>query len=217
MPPSLRRLLPTGALLVGALLTLPGCVLHSSKIARTREAFAQQHPKAQFEREVMLDLGPLSLWATDGVLHRFIDDASFEKARPYLRYLHRAEVGVYAVSGLPSLRASAGATLLPDQLHEDGWKTVVRVRDAGEHVWILARPERRASPLRRLYVLALRRDELVAARLEGDLDRLTAHLLGEYGPHLPFLAGSASRKTAPSTPASPTEAPDSTEAPPISF
>lgn len=164
------------ALLLGAALTQAGCLLHSQEIARTRHAFERQYPAAQFDRKVAFDLSPLTMAMAGGLTRRWAPE-TFEEFGPYLRYLHRVEVGVYGVEGL-SAPGRVDAARLP-VLREGGWETVVRVREPGEHVWVMARPGRQS--LGAFYVVVLGEDELVMARVEGDLGRLVEYALETHG------------------------------------
>lgn len=175
-PQSPSSLLAVGTLLLAAALVAPGCLLHSTDMTRTRRAFERQYPEAQFDRDLTLDLGPLTMAMSAGLTRRWAPEA-FKMAGPYLRYVERVEVGVYEASNLPPL-GEVDASALP-VLHEGGWETVLRVREPEEHVWVLARPGRHT--LRAFYVLVLGEDELVATRLEGRLDKVLEHALETHG------------------------------------
>lgn len=149
-----------------------GCLLHSAEIARTHRAFEAAYPAAQFEREAVFDLGPLTLSMAGGLMRRWARD-DFEQFGPYLRDLRRVEVGVYNVENLSS--PGAVDPLRLPVLRDGGWDVAVRVREADEHVWVLYRTRRRE--VRDLYVLTLGSDELVVARLHGRLDRIAARAL----------------------------------------
>lgn len=173
----MRKPLLLLSLLVASATVLPGCVLSSRQIARTHHAFAAQYPAAHFERDLVLDLGPLSLWMA-GTLSRLSGNEEAAKARRYLSYLNRVTVGIYKTKNLP---LDAGSPARLPVLQEDGWQTVVRVREPGEHVWILYRPRRQKEKpsLRDLYVLTLSEKELVMVRLRGRLVPLVQRYLAE--------------------------------------
>lgn len=168
------RPLWTGPALVLACLLLSGC-FYSREVARTRHAIEQAYPEARFDREMVLSLGPVSLF-TAGLLTGLASDET-EDVRPYLRYLRRVKVGVYAVEGLPPL----DAVDLPQlrRLREKGWETLIATREEDATTWTLYR-ERRGT-VRDVYVLTLSEDELVMVRLKGRLDKLLAHAMRENG------------------------------------
>ena len=170
----------TALLLVGALTS--GCI-YSHELASTRRALEDEMPGAQLDREVVLSLGPFSLW-TLGWAASFVDGKRNEVRlfRRYLSDLHRVKVGVYKLRQAD--KASFAAPSQLTRLETQGWKVAVKVREEDERIWILYRKRDcficeyyPRSIVRDLYVLVLDRDELVQVRLRGDFDRLLRRLL----------------------------------------
>lgn len=177
------KTLLTGPALLLACFLLSGC-LYSREITRTRHAVERAYPSARFEREVVLNFGPVSLFTARLLTGLMPSEA--QEVRPYLRSVRRVKVGVYRTEALPPL----GTVELPRlrRLRERGWETLAAVREEDEAVWVLYR-ERRGS-VRDFYVLALGADELVIVRLKGRLDRLLKHALQEHGDELDWDGGS---------------------------
>ena len=157
--------------LVLAAPVLSGC-LYSREVAQTRRAIEQAYPEARFEREMVLSLGPVSLFAL-----RLFSGLAPEGARGPLRDLRRVKVGVYRAEALPPLQDFEPAQV--QRLQRRGWETVVRTREADEATWVLYRTRR--GTVRDLYVIALDDEELVLTRLSGRLDRLLARAFREEG------------------------------------
>jgi hypothetical protein len=162
--------------LVLLLLVLPmtGCI-YSREIAQTRRHIERELPGADFEREVVVNLGPLSLrtlrWFTG-----LGDDPEARHAHLLLSDLRRVKIGVYRNT---QTVASLAAVDLPQvrRLEEDGWEPAVVLREESEVVWVYYR-ERRAT-VRDLYVVALDDKELVLARMRGHLGRFLIRAVQE--------------------------------------
>ncbi|NBC17624.1 MAG: DUF4252 domain-containing protein [Bacteroidetes bacterium] len=165
-----RLLIPLALLLF--VLPMTGC-FYSREIAQTRRDIERDLPGADFEREVVVNLGPLSLrtlrWFTG-----LSEDDDARHARLLLRDLRRVKVGVYRNE---RALASLEAVDLPQlrRLERDGWEPAVVLRERDEVVHVYYREHR--GTVRDLYVVALAEDELVLARLRGHLGRVLARAL----------------------------------------
>ena len=172
----MRRTFPLALLLAVLVATQTGCVLYAHEIAQTRRALEAEYPEARFEKETMLNLGPVSLWMAGGLL-RLTAREDYARLRPYLRVLRSVKIGIYRTEGL-----AAPGTVEPPALpflRERGWRVAVRHTSARERTWVLYRPARRGTALRDLYVFTLDEEELVAVRLRGRLGQLARHVLVE--------------------------------------
>ena len=181
MPHSIQRFLSIATLLLIGGLT-SGC-LYSHELASTRRALEDEMPGTQLDREVVLSLGPFSLW-TLGWAASFVGGKPNEVRlfRRYLNDLHRVKVGVYKLRQTD--KASFAAPSQLTRLETQGWKVAVKVREEDERIWILYRKRDcficeyyPRGIVRDAYVLVLNRDELVQVRLRGDFDRLLRRLL----------------------------------------
>lgn len=159
-------------LLVG-LPALTGC-FYSREIAHVRRDIERQYPEARFERQVVVNAGPVLLRLSRWVARRVDDDARM--AADYLDEVRRVKVGVYRTERLPHLTDLDLPALR--RFQRDGWDVAVRVRDDNEAVWVLYRENRRT--VRDMYVLVLSDDELVIASIEGHLDRLLQKAIEDH-------------------------------------
>lgn len=164
------------ALLALLLFVLPlsGC-FYSREIAQTRRDLERHYPEADFDREVVVSLGPLSL-RTLGWVAGLADDEDADLARQYLREVRRVKVGVYKTAYLPDLDAFDPPALR--RFHRDGWELAVQVREDDEAVWLFYKD--RGGAVRDLYAVVLSDEELVLARIRGRLDRLLARALEDH-------------------------------------
>lgn len=171
----MRRTFPLAVLLIWAALSQAGCLFYSREIAQTKSALEAEHPEARFTQQTMLNLGPLSLWMASGLM-RLTAKEDYAEVRPYLRYLHRVQIGIYEAEGLSSLNTIEPSTLPP--LQEGGWQVALHTRQSAERVWVLYRLSPQGpAVLNDLYVVTLDHEELVALRLRGQIDRLVQHYL----------------------------------------
>ncbi|MDX1389235.1 MAG: DUF4252 domain-containing protein [Acidobacteriota bacterium] len=92
---------------------------------------------------------------------------------PRLAGVSKVEVGVYAVAdGFGDVSASLTSLDFP------GWVRLARVRDGGEEVLVMARPELDGT-IPSMLVLVNEGDELVVVRLRGKLHKFMHANLGE--------------------------------------
>jgi hypothetical protein len=143
---------------------LSGC-FHSREISQIKREVARHHPEASFDRQVVVQLGPLSLGIV-GFATSFIPGEEAGVAHASLTSFSRIKFGVYNTS-LTNVELS-----LPiiDRLRNTGWELVLRFQDEEQSVWLLTRERRRR--LRDVYMIALTQDQLVVVKTEGDFERM---------------------------------------------
>ena len=91
-----------------AAVSLTGCV-YSREIAQTRRDLERHYPDAEFDRQIIINLGPTSL-RTFGWLAGLAPEEEAQMARDYLYEIDRVKVGVYEVERLPcSISAAWGS------------------------------------------------------------------------------------------------------------
>lgn len=168
----MRRLTLSALLAIVIVLPLTGC-LFSKEIADTRRDIEKAYPDLHLEKQIVVNLGPLSL-KTLGWMAAFVPDPEVDVARRYLRDIRRVKVGVYR-----SEHPDALAKLDVGQFgFEKEWEVAVRTRQEGEHVWVLYKDD--PKTVRDLYVVVLSEEELVVARLRGNLNRLLARVMEDH-------------------------------------
>ncbi|MEX0601037.1 MAG: DUF4252 domain-containing protein [Rhodothermales bacterium] len=172
----MRRLsyLTAAALIALLLLPLAGCFF-SREIANTRRDIQKAYPDLQLERQIVLNLGPLSL-STLGWMAGLANDDDVDMARRYVKDVRRVKVGVFRAEHPGALKELDFGRFG----FEEGWEVAVKSRQDGERVWVLYRAD--AETVEDLYVVVLGDEELVVARLSGRLDRLVAGIMKDHGP-----------------------------------
>ena len=163
--------LPLLALL---LFVASGCI-YSREIAQTRRDLEAHYPEARFEREMVVNFGPLSL-KTLGLVSKLSSDEDVAMARRYMNEIRRVKVGVYRVEQAPDLDAFDPPALR--RFQRDGWELALKNRDDEQVVWVLYKE--RKGHVRDLYAIVLSEEELVLARVKGHLDRLLARVLEDH-------------------------------------
>ena len=169
-----RSTLLTPLVLLIVVLPMAGC-FYSREIAHTRRDLERSYPDAEFDREVVVSLGPVAL-RTLGWVSGLVPDEDVDMARAYLREISRVKVGVYNVEYLPSLDGFDPPSLR--RFRNDGWEVAVKVQDAEGMVWVLYRENR--DDVRDLYVIVLDDEDLVLARVKGHLNRLLARVMEDH-------------------------------------
>ena len=154
-----------------------GC-FYSREIAQTRRDLERAYPEAEFDREMMVNLGPLSIRTARWILHWMDEDDDVAMARSYLGEVRRVKVGLYKTEFLPDLGDFDPPALR--RFRQDGWELAVQVHEDDEAVWLFYKPGRRG--IRDLYAVVLTEEELVLARLRGRLDRLVRRALEDHAP-----------------------------------
>lgn len=161
------------ALLV-LLLAVPqaGCFF-SREIANTRRDIEKTYPDLQLERQIVLNLGPISL-GTLRWLSGLVPDDDVEMANDYLRDVSRVKVGLFRSENPSALDAFDA-----DMIHfDDEWTTAVKTRDDESRIWVLYREGE--DTVRDLYVVVLGEEDLVIARVRGNLNRLLARVMEDH-------------------------------------
>lgn len=176
---------PILTVLVVLLLTIPltGC-FYSREIAGTRKAIERQYPGAEFDREVVVSVGPLSMRAL-GFIARLVPEDEAQMVASYLREISRVKVGVYNTTYLPALDAFDPLDL--PRFERAGWEVGVKVRDEHEAMWLLYRERR--GVMRDLYLVVLNEDELVLTRVRGHLNRLFERAMADHAHLLDLRVG----------------------------
>ena len=161
-----HRYLPIALILLLTTVSLSGCI-YSREIAQTRRDLERYYPDAEFDRQIIINLGPRSLH-TVGWLAGLAPEEEAQMARDYLYEIDRVKVGVYEVERLPDLDEFD-----PPALHRfarDGWEVAVKVQEDDEIIWVLYRE--RYNEVSDLYAIVLNDEDLVLARVKGHLNTL---------------------------------------------
>ncbi|GJM12701.1 MAG: hypothetical protein DHS20C12_11040 [Pseudohongiella sp.] len=154
-------------ILLAIMLTqLAACMSFSDRSFRaTRDSIEEQVPHVRLEKEFALSLG-------NGLLS-FIDVVSLNESD--ISDLDHVQVAVYNVDS-GGREIDFNEINFSDTLRSRGknlhWETIVKVRDEGERVWVLAGMNLRRNSLDAVSVFILEESELVLINVDGDFDRM---------------------------------------------
>jgi hypothetical protein len=162
-------------LLIAVLGASSGC-LWAPDLAMVRKDIERQLPGVNFDKEIELTLGPISL-AFARLVARIVPDG--HEAGGYLRDVRRLELAVYNTEDMPPAHTVSMPERLQKMQESEGWEMAVKVRDDNEVVWVLYRLD--DESIKELYVVVLGGEQLVLVKAEGRLERLVARALSESG------------------------------------
>ena len=200
-----RRPALTAAL---ALLVLgSGCT--SFEMTRLRNGIDREVPEAQVGEGFALSFGFLTMGTARTALALSDDgDPGTVAARAILRNVKKVQIGRYDVEGRPVLSGLATPPVF-DEYERKGWTRIVTVREEDEVVWVMAKEKR--DDLRDLIVVTLSHEELVVAKLSGNLTRAVAEALHETGWASDLAASLRGAPAADSLATAPTPSPDAAD------
>jgi hypothetical protein len=173
------RILLSATLLLTAVLT--GCV--STELSGVRNDLARQMPEASIGDGRTFSFGAVSLGFARLVSGLVGEDS--QDVRAVLRGVRRVQVGRFDVAGpvdAPGLRMPARLRRYVDR---EGWEHLVTFRQDGEAGWVLYRA--RGERITDLFVTVLSDDELLLARISGDLTGVALALLQQGDVALPMF------------------------------
>jgi hypothetical protein len=159
-------------------LPLTGCFF-SREIGQTRRDIERAYPDLQLRKQIVLNLGPISL-RTLGWFTKLAPEEEGDMAARYLRDISRVKVGVYR-SDNPAELERLNISRLG---FEKEWTVALKTRNDDSRVWVLYREN--AKTLKDLYVVVLDEEQLVMARVHGRLQRLVTRIMEDHG-DLDFL------------------------------
>ena len=146
-------------------LAASGCI-YTSEIAKTRKAI-EDETDADFDTGVVFSMGP-GLFKTAGWITQYVDDADAQQASRIAYGIRRVKAGIYPVDVPPDFDTFNIADM--NRFMRKGWKPALKVEDDDEVSWLMYRE--RKGRVHDLFVVVLTEDELVLARLQGNLDEL---------------------------------------------
>lgn len=151
---------------------LTGCFF-SREIANTRRDIESAYPEIELEKQIVLNLGPVSL-RTLGLMTRLVPEEEADMAARYLKDVSRVKLGVFRVEHSELLDQV-------DVRHlgfEKDWNVAVKSRQDNERVWVLYRED--AQTIKDLYFVVLSEEDLVIARVHGRLESLLAQVMEDH-------------------------------------
>jgi hypothetical protein len=171
-----RKLTPIVIVLLLAVAVVSSGCLWAPDLAMVRKDIERQIPGANFEKEIELSLGPITM-SFARLLTRLVPDA--REATGYLQDVRRIELAVYNADHVPP----TSTVTMPEKLRKmtagDDWELAVKIRDDDELMWVMYRID--DETIKELYVVMLDKDELLMVKAEGNLERLVARALSDSG------------------------------------
>ena len=157
---------------VGLAITVASSGCTSFEMTRLANHIDRDVPEAEIGEGFALSFGALTMGSARTALALADDgDESTEVARAMLRHVKRVQIGTYEVRGNADLSRIRSPRVFA-AYERDGWVPVVTVRETDEVVWIMAREKH--DDLRDLLVVLLDHEELMVAKLSGNLSRAVA-------------------------------------------
>ncbi len=159
-------------LLCTVLVTGSGCA-YSSEIKKTRHQIEREYD-IDTETGIVVSMGP-GLFHTAGFLAKFVDDEDAQMASRLAYGIRRIKAGVYPIDYVSDITDLD----IPEMevFKRRDWKVALKVEDYDEVGWILYRERR--NRVRDMFVIVLTEDEMVLARLQGNLTELLDLALDE--------------------------------------
>lgn len=163
------------AIALAVFLASSGCM--SLEMTRLRNHIDRGMPEAEIGKGFAVSFGFLTMGTARTVLALSDDgDESTAMARALLRNVKKVKMGRYDVNGRVALNEIETPPIF-DAYEERGWIPVVTVRETDELIWVLAKEKR--DDLRDLLVVVLNEDELVVAKMSGNLTEAVAAAMAE--------------------------------------
>jgi hypothetical protein len=171
-----RKLTPIVIVLLLAVAVASSGCLWTPDLAMVRKDIERQIPGVNFEKEIELTLGPITM-AFARLVTRMSSDAN--DAASYLQDVRRIELAVYNADHMPPTSTVTMPERLKKMTAGDDWELAVKIRDDNKLVWVMYRID--DDTIKELYVVMLDSDELVLVKAEGKLERLLARALSDSG------------------------------------
>ncbi|HLT46318.1 MAG TPA: DUF4252 domain-containing protein [Rubricoccaceae bacterium] len=168
-----------------------GCT--SFELTSVRNDLARQLPEAAIGEGYAVSFGRISIGFTRW-LTSFADDEDAELAQIALREVRRVQFGRYDVTGPVDASRLTMPSRLRHYVEDEGWQHLATFREGAEAGWVLYRE--RDEGITDLFAVVLSEEELVLARLSGDLDDLVVNVLRHERHRLPLFREAASEEEA---------------------
>lgn len=159
-------------LIVALAVPLTGCFF-SREIADTRRDIERAYPQLRLEKQIVLNLGPVTL-RTLGWMTRLVPEDETEMVSRYLKDVSRVKVGVFRAER-PEVFEQVDVRRLG---FEKDWEVAVKTRQDGDRVWVLYRED--DQTVSDLYFVVLSEEDLVIARVHGRLESLLARVMADH-------------------------------------
>ncbi len=153
-------------------LSFTGCS-YTSEITRTKHHI-EHNSTIDAQTGVVVSIGP-GIFHTTGFLAKFVDDEDAQMASRLAYGIRRIKAGVYPLSYASDLEEIDIPEM--ERFKKRGWKAALKVEDENEVGWILYRERNRR--VRDMFVVVITDEEMVLARIQGNLTELLEVALDE--------------------------------------
>jgi hypothetical protein len=154
-----------GAVLTGAVLVGSGCGLAFYRGPAGMEGALERQLDCELNRDFGLKLGFIMAPLASSIVRKTADTDD----EAFLQGLHLRKVGV-AVFHVEN-QGSDVRRLDPAKLGLSGWNTLARVKQDGEQLLVMSKPEK-SGGIRNVVLVTYNGGEVTIVRIKGDLDRL---------------------------------------------
>lgn len=169
-------------ILLVATLFVSGCT--SFELTRVRNDLARQAPEARIGDGYAMSFGNVSLglarWITG-----LSDDEDGEIAQAVLSEVRRVQFGRYTVNGSFDAATLQMPGRLRSYLERDDWYHLATIREDSEAVWVVYKEE--DGLVVDLLAVVLDEEELVLAKISGDLNAVVTAALSQDDLDIPFF------------------------------
>ncbi len=164
-----------------------GCT--SFQLTRVRNDLARQAPEARIGDGYAISFGSISLglarWITG-----MSDDEDGAIANAMLSEVRRVQLGRFTINGAFDAYNLRTPGPLQHHLERDDWFHLATIREESEAVWVVYKED--DGIVVDLLVVVMGEEELVLAKISGDLNGVVAAALSQRDIEIPFIVDDGS-------------------------
>ena len=157
---------------------LSGCFM-SREMSQLKRDVERQHPNLELKRNFVLNVGSGTIHMAESVVG-LIDREETRLAGAYLHDMDRIRVGIYDVRWNGDARRRTIDLDRILRLNQRRWEKAIVVRDTDLSAQLYYRSHR--GTVRGLYLIAFHDNQLVAVRVQGNMQRILRRFLEENRP-----------------------------------
>ena len=163
-------------------ISLSGCA--SYELMRVRNDIDRQVPEAQIGDGYAMSFGRISLGLARW-LSGLADDKDAEIAKAVLSKVRRVQFARYEVNGTFDAATLRMPGRLRSYLERGDWYLLAGVREESEAVWVVYKED--GSAVVDLLAVVMGEEELVLAKISGDLNAVVVAALSQHDFDIPFF------------------------------
>ncbi|MCH8032000.1 MAG: DUF4252 domain-containing protein [Bacteroidetes bacterium] len=162
--------------------SVSGCA--SYELMRVRNDLARQAPEARIGDGYAMSFGRISLGLASW-LAGLGGDEDAEMARAVLSEVRRVQFARYDVNGAFDAASLRMPGRLRSYLEQDDWYLLASIREESEAVWVVYKEK--DDIVVDLLAVVMGQEELVLAKISGDLNAVVAAALMQQDINIPFF------------------------------